>query len=367
MIVNKVLHIIPDSTVNESNLHLGSTKDFRGHTEYFHARSIPFDELAVKDRSDNYLLHTVKTLDLSQYRVIFFELALYPKTMRFIRKHFPTIKLITRSINADFYHFLHYFMGSIKYFRYRLSLKAPFKSIKYLRFTVKYLWLAVQHLFLDFRCARLSDYILSIVEWEKENYWRFLVSKTKIKNLPYFLPFKYENEVVEILKKDQCICLMSTSTGPLPLLQDALFNFNHLVEKLGTNNPEWSFFITGDMSRLQLTYPSRVSLTGFLDNPFPLLVESRAMAMLSNLGFGFKTKLLDAIKSKCYTLVPARLFARLPEEIKLYCIVVDLPSVESFRQALAYSKRPFPAGDPNALFKGKAFAVLDEIFEENKN
>jgi hypothetical protein len=352
MNTKKILHAVPDSVSIQSKIYLGSTKDIRGRTEYFKARHVSFDELLVKDRSDSYLLEMAKQMDLSQYRAIIFELALYPETMKYIRKYFPGIKIITRSINADFYHWLHYFWASRKY------SVTPKKKIKG---NLQYLRIAFDRLKLDLICSRLSDYMLSIVDWEKENYWKFLVSPNKIRTLPYFLPKIYEIDSVGTNKKEQCVCLMSTTAGTIPVLQDALMNFNHLVGRLGTSNPEWSFFVTGDMSRMKITYSPRIALTGFLQSPFPLLMESRGMALLSNFGFGFKTKILDAVQAGCYVFVPEKLYNRLPKEVKPFCVVVDLDSVESFKHALEYTKLPFPDGDPNASLRERAFSVLDEL------
>ncbi len=357
----KILHVVPDSVAVQNNIYLGSTKDIRGRTEYFLARAIPFEELLVKSRSDQYLLEKLKAIDLEQYYAIIFDLALYPKAMKYVRTSFPNIKLIARSHNAYFYHWLHYFWASHKNSTNRYSKKTLENNSQYLR-------LAIERLKLDIICARLSDYMLTIVDWEKENYWKFLISTKKIRTLPYFLPKAYEIEVAETPKKNQCVCLMSTGTGTvLPLLQDALLNFNKLVEKLEANNPEWNFFVTGDLSRQINAYPDRVKLTGFLESPLPLLMESRAMALLSDYGFGFKTKLLDAIQSGCYILIPKKLYNRLPVECKPFCIVVDLNSVQSFKDALEYSKTPFPSGDLNAQFKERAFSILDELLMTGQN
>ena len=354
MSTRKVLHMIPDSVVVTRENYLGSTKDIRGRTEYFLTRGIPFDELVVEHRSDKYLLEKFKSTDLGQYGTLFFELALYPESMTYVRNCFPDIKLITRSINADFYHWLHHFWVSHKNSANRYSKKS-------LEYNSQYIKNAVNRLKLDIICARLSDTILPIVDWEKEYYWKFLIPSKKIQTLPYFLPHVYDIEMLDGPKKDQCVCLMSTAVGTSPLLHDALLNFNKLVEKLGTRCPKWAFIVTGDLSNQRIEFPNRVGCTGFLETPFPLLVESRAMALLSNYGFGFKTKLIDAVQAGCYALVPKKLYNRLPEEIKPFCIVVKLGSRRSFESGLEKCAQPFPPGHLNARLKERAFSVLDEL------
>jgi hypothetical protein len=119
--------------------------------------------------------------------------------------------------------------------------------------------------------------------------------------------------------------------------------------------------VTGDLSNIQFLVPERIRQAGFVNTPFPVLAESRAMALLSNYGFGFKTKLLDAIMMDCYALVPQMLFNRLPPEIKAFCIVVNPNSLQSLMDALLRSSLPFPKGDLNGQLKKRAYSVLDEL------
>jgi glycosyltransferase involved in cell wall biosynthesis len=180
--------------------------------------------------------------------------------------------------------------------------------------------------------------------------------------MPYFLPASYDRDERLIKdKKSQCVCMMSTTLATLPFLLDAAKRFVNAVNMLGRECPEWSFYITGDFPAHVLTLPGRVKRTGFLENPFEILAESRAVALLSDYGFGFKTKLLDAIKYKCYVLVTKGLYRRLPSEVQPYCIVVDPSSANSFRGALERCVQPYPEGDPNELFRSQAFAALDEL------
>lgn len=354
----KILHVVPDSINRPTNFYLGSTKDIKGRTEYLQSKGIKYDELLVPKRLDSLLLELIQNIDLTAYDTIFFELALYPKTMAYLREKYPHIKQIIRSINADFFHWLHYFYATLLYpnliFSSKESLKQALK-LEWFRY-------AFERLNMDITCAGYADFVLSIVEWEKEHYWRYVTDEKKVRNLPYFLPAIYTRETVETLKKKQCVGLMSSTAGTAPLMRNNLVNYANLVGRLGRQIPSWRFFITGDMTWTKVRLPTRLEATGFLESPFPLLLESRAMALMSDLGFGFKTKLLDAIQSRCYPLVPPNLFRRLPEEIKPYCLVVKKNSVPSFLKALEASEAPYPPGNPNAVFREKAFTVLDEVF-----
>jgi hypothetical protein len=345
----KVLHLVPDSAVDPLHLYLGSTKDTRGRTEYFRARGIAFDEVPVNGRSDAWLLQKLQDIDLSQYTAAILELTIYARSLGFLRKQFPQLRTLSRSINAEFYHRLHYFIASIPYLK---SPRAAKRSLSALRSSLTRLWL-------EYLCARRSDYVLSISRWDKDNYFRYFASASKVKNVPYFMPSTYGELIPPAAeKKHQCVCLMSTSLNDT--LLDAAKGFAELVGGLGQQCPEWNFAITGDLPADKLSLPERVKPTGFLDSPFTLLAESRAVALLSDYGFGFKTKVLDAIQCRCYVLVTRKLYHRLPVEVQPYCIVVE-KNVDSFKGALGKCLQRFPDGNPNDVLRSQAFAALDEL------
>jgi hypothetical protein len=107
-----------------------------------------------------------------------------------------------------------------------------------------------------------------------------------------------------------------------------------------------------------------IRLTGLLDSPFTILSESRAVAVLSDFGFGFKTKILDAVLNQCYVLVTKGLYNRLPIAFKPFCFIVDLNKPETFRDALENCLKPFPICDINSILRTQAYAALDDVFKK---
>jgi hypothetical protein len=75
-----------------------------------------------------------------------------------------------------------------------------------------------------------------------------------------------------------------------------------------------------------LDLADRIQLTGVLDSPYGILTESRAVALLSDYGFGFKTKFLESIMSRCYVLVTKGMHKRIPPKVRQFCFVVDVKS-----------------------------------------
>lgn len=179
--------------------------------------------------------------------------------------------------------------------------------------------------------------------------------------VPYFLPNRYKEQIPPAkAKKNICVNLTSSNTEN-PFLIDATKNFFTLVDQLNGKNQEWEFYSTGDANHYDMR-PGRAQWTGYLASPYELLAQSRAMAILSEYGYGFKTKILEAIHTKNYVLMPENLYHRMPDILYPYCIPVDLHSVDSFQAALEKCREPFPESNVNAEFKRLAFDELDDIF-----
>lgn len=350
---HRVLHIMPDSARDPSQLYLGSTKDIRCRTEYFQARGIPFDEISVKDRSDTYLLSKLKSLDMSQYNLAILEIPFYPKSLRYLHRQCRNMQIWVRPATAEFYHQTHMLLARGQ----QLSIADMLPGVRRCLGDIRRMFVRLR---LDYISARRSDHVLSISEWETQHYWRCLAGDSKVNTVPYFVPQDHlPRSHGSKEKKDQCVCLMSSKVNPL--LADAARNFLRLVDRLGQRCPQWSFCITGDISEGRLKIPRRVMPTGFLATPDSILGESRAMVVLSDYGFGFKTKILDAVENQCYVLMPSKLYGRLPKGMHSYCKVVDLSSVDSFAKALESCSDPFPAGSANEVMRSQAFDILDSL------
>ena len=349
----KVLHIIPDSAIDPQMLYLGSTKDIRTRTEYFCQRNVKYDELVADKRSDALLLGKIQQMDLRDYQFIIFEYPIYLKSMAYLRKKYPQLVLIVRSHNAELYHRIHYFLAFVRARQVNLA-----ESIWQNRVWLK---IALQSFLTDFMSAWYSHYVLAICEWEKKHYWNLMKNPHRVKVVPYYLSSQYYQELAVEQKKYQCVCLMSPGSNHTPFLLDALNNFSSLIDSLEDDCSHWDFLVTGELLPDENALAKRLTQTGLLESPFPLLSQSRALAILSDFGFGFKTKILDAILAKNYVLVTGGLFKRLPDMLKQYSIKVNKRSVSTFVAALDQCERLYPPGNPNDTLREQAFQSLDQI------
>jgi glycosyltransferase involved in cell wall biosynthesis len=341
----RVLFVAVESTLEPRHRFLGSVKDERGRIEYFFFNDTATTEIYT--HLDEALLEMLGDLDLKDFTHLFLNRSVYPRALRFVRDRGPWIRIATRPNNAEFYHRLHAAMASVRRTRTAIGFVAE----------------AFRRGHLDYSCGRLSDFVLTIGEWERDRYWRYLARHATVRNVPYFLPRAYESEVPRKEKRQRCVCLMSTTSTVFSL--DTARKFSQFVTGIGDEAADWEFAITGDAPLRKIDLPSRVQPTGFLENPFDLMAESRAVAVLSDYGFGFKTKILDAIACRCYVLVGKKLYSRLPEMVKPYCLVVDTKSPASIREALRRAGAAYTPGNPNDSLRQQAYAALDEVFRES--
>lgn len=343
----KILHVFKSVYTLPQRHFLGSTKDIRGRTEYFHERNISYDEFLV-DEKDNYRRNIALRIKdkLHEYTAAILEMTFSPDAASYIRRHSPNTKVLVRSHNAELLHRWDWVRATKLWRRSAGLLTRPIRNFLF-----------------DYFSGRRADYVLSIDRWETNHYWMRFADESKLKHVPFFLPEPYLSELPRNTPKE-LRCVNFTSSIPNPLIIDATRNFVGAVRNLNNRCKEWSFCITGDQSKFSVDSCRRIHWTGYLESPYEVLAESQAMALLSDYGYGFKTKILEAIMAKVYILMTNGLYKRIPDEIRPYCVPVNIRSTDSFQNALEQCRKPYPDGDPNREFRDQAFAALDEVLLE---
>ena len=358
--VRKVLHVLGDKSWKPQFRFLGSTKDIVGRRDYFASRGIERVEMQVKGRHDSICLEMLQAMDLSDIDAVVMEHPRYPTAMRWLGENHPRIRLMIRGHNAEAIHQLHtayaFLNSGLSGFKWRW---------KRARIALDNLW---DRFRFDLVCGHRADYILAIADWEVEHYWPLMTRRDKVLAVPYFVPESYAfTPPPDLQKLNRCLCAMSADWTPL-----AHHAAKVMVELLKQTTPEqtkgWKFAITGDLGKHRDSYKplkssGRCDITGNVDNPFEYMYRSRAMAHLSNLGMGFKTKLLDFVSCGGWLIVPKKLYDRQPKELQPFCIVVDPLTPDSFLAALKKAKEPWPDNSHvNDALRERAFAALDVAF-----
>lgn len=339
----KILHVIPVSANSEELRFHGSTKDIRCRTEFFKTLGFTVNEIAVA-RQANKIIKQFNEVDLREYRFTVFDLpGSYPDALRYIKKASPNALVIFRAHNPEFFHRIDWMFAE-----------------KTVRGKLRGLRRAVVGLYRDIRTVYYADYLLPISDWDANYYWQWLGRPKKIVTVPYFLPTKYLSDAAEETKKEK-LCVCFTAILLTPLMVDAIKNFTDLVEALGDRCGDWTFGVIGSTTDANIRH-SRVHVMGVLDSPFEVIHRARAVAILSDYGRGFKTKIMEAIHARAYVLVTPSLLKRLPREVLPYCISVRKNSAEDSQRALVRSMEPYSSGDPNSAFRARAFEAMSGIF-----
>ena len=356
-----VLHVLPDSINNEKKLYLGTTKDVRSRTQYFCSRNIPVIEYISTDRSDVETLTMLMQRNLSLCAAVVFEFETYTLSLQYLKQVHPHILRVSRSINANLPHFIDNYRG-----RERMLADGGGESDTE---PMAELERAISRYNIDLDVSKYSDYVLSISQWETDHYWRRLPSSGNVVTVPYFIADNYNRQLNRNEnKKNQFVCFMGTGGEITPLLYDAGKNTVDLINALpDATASDWLFIITGRLRPTDIFGNlGRVISTGRVENPYQILVESKVVSILSDLGMGFKTKILEAVEAGCWVFVTQSLYDRLPQEVLSASVVIDILSPDTLRDALERcANQPPPEIKANADLQKKAYASLDEIFLEH--
>jgi hypothetical protein len=122
---------------------------------------------------------------------------------------------------------------------------------------------------------------------------------------------------------------------------------------------DWRFITTGAVLHEIQTNCRQVENVGSVNNLFEVLSESRAVAIPSALGRGFKTKILDAIACGAWVLLPSKLYQRLPDPVRPFCIVLSDKSSALYEAIRELQQREWPKQDANETLRSLAFAAMD--------
>lgn len=333
-----ILHIVPDSAKNPRFKYLGSTKDVQARAEYFLQRGLTCDQLPVV-RTDAQMIAALDGVELSRYQVILLDVpGSFPDVCRAIRRRAPRVRLLFRAHNAEALH-------RLDWMRAASGVAAKWGYFK----------LAAEGLYKDLRTARLVDGIVSIAEADSQAYWRRLRPGLPVWDVPYFIPEEFRPpRPAGRAKEDLVVCVTSLQFNPL--LEEALGNFILLAQRCRAAGMDWSFAVMGDLGTRSL--PAGIGRIGMADTPFEGLETARAVALLSDLGRGFKTKILEAVEAGAWTLVTPGLYDRLPREVRPWCRPMD-PAGPLALEELGRCRAPLPPGDPNAALRERSFVEMD--------
>ena len=290
------------------------------------------------------LIMTLRDRNLAEYSHAFFHYTDFWLAACWMAVTQPKLKLVFRSHNAEFWHWIDHAICS-------LIIKRPTG--------IKHIITAFRKAFGEFVCGLVAHRIATITPWEKQFYWHRFVNKSKVFTVPYFEP---NQNSMPIPQKHRIIVLVS-SPNYSAFSTDMVINFDKLVGKLGAGYPDWKFVVTGERDTSPDLTSERVSFIGLVDDLEDILISAKAVAMPTNFGYGFKTRILEALNYGCTPIVNKLQFERLPKNIQKHCYCLDPKDPKSFEDCLIHLQNSQdPPSDVNKNNKAIFHRTVRKLF-----
>lgn len=287
----------------------------------------------------------------SDTRHVLIEYSGYPGLLRQLRKRDPGVGLHVRTHNAEPYQYFH-----------RATGRGPRDYVN------PRLWLTCLGLgWRDARCRSAADTLLGISEWDNAHYWRWLPGGALVGYLPYFSPWPYLRPAVEPQAWGQRKPVMVSMGGNFdPSGMTNVANFGRIATRVSQlAATQWSFVLTW-WSQWHDHVPkvrAPVELMRDCREPWDLLCQVRALAVLTPLGFGLKTTVVDGLAAGCHVIVHSELADRLPRPVRELCLFWDPSRDEDIAGVVAALSAPPLRHNLNQQLRERAVDTFRSTFD----
>lgn len=306
----KVLHVIPDAVLrNES---VGAFKDVLSRRRWLEERAAWYEQM-VAEKDDPALAARVRHGTAPTHILV--EYTLFPRLTAALGQTCPEAKLLVRAHNIEPLQHLD-----------NSGLRPPRGR----------LWLlyGMARLFRqDVASARRASELLSINEWEVEAYWRRIVGRSRATWLPYVCPSeRFPVDALPYAERNLVVCVPTSQKNRKSW--DLVARFLQMARTMAALGSRDVFVVTGNLSGWGLPACPEVTFTGFVEDLSELLGRSRAVALLSPLGYGFKTTIADAWAAGAHVLAHPDLARRNPRAVARHLIPLDSDNSRSVAAAM---------------------------------
>lgn len=279
----------------------------------------------------------------------------WPELLHRLRSELPDLKLYVRTVNAE---------AMQNWQRSEISLFPSYSNIRQVYGSIRLAWR-------DSQCKKYADAMLGISEWDNRNYWLRLPGKSRVYDVPYCSPWpEYRHGIAPKLwvdRSNQIICLAG---GRDPIGKSMVQGFKTMADNLQIQGEfdNWEFLLSPGIIRTDVgdALSCNVVRMNLLDEPWDMLCSVKALAVLTPLGFGSKTTIIDALAAGCHVFVHPVLARRLPEYVRDLCIEYD-PIDNTDHTSLHYrlSRQPEQHGI-NDTIKDQVREVFHDIFKARR-
>jgi hypothetical protein len=220
----------------------------------------------------------------------------------------------------------------------------------------------------DTLCCRYATSLLGIGPWETATYWRRLPGRAQVEHMPYFSPWPTLRPGARLLpwaeRRQVILGLPGGFSGRFH--RDQVIGLGKMAASYrdcAVSRPGWAFLCTRGVLTdvpVDMAQPG-VEFTPVTDDVWGLLGSVRAVAVLTDLGFGIKTTVIDAVAAGCYAIVPPKLWSRLPAAAQRHCLRCVPGDARSVADVLAQAERAPDADDPNQTLRNEAANALRRV------
>jgi hypothetical protein len=295
----RVLHLVPEVVDDPAQHFLGSTKDVACRTHFLLARGVDVQRVPYS-RAPRGLAAALESTrgGVAPDLVLVETIPLDVIALRRLRG----VPVVVRSQNAELLHRLDWAWAAT----------GPLGRARYCSRGLRGLA----------REARIGGAtILPISDWEAEHYYRRFVPPGRIDVTPFYLTPEYTDAVPTDHPDRRPRLLMLGTTSPNPLIEHGVRAFDALVRRLPLATAVTPALTGAVPDGVRLD--PRIEVLGLVPSPIDALRTASHVVLPSPLGYGFKTKILEALLAGCRVLVHEALHRRLPPEVRAACDPVD--------------------------------------------
>ncbi|XGB41396.1 MAG: hypothetical protein LVS60_13985 [Nodosilinea sp. LVE1205-7] len=249
---------------------------------------------------------------------VIFHYSFWPNLVKEVKFRYSKFNVIVRCINAEAFQHWH---------RFNITFSLSYHNIRNI-------YGSLRLLLQDQKCRYFTDHLLGISEWDNQHYWNFLPGSSKVHYCPYHSPWPQLHPHVQptpwSARYNKVVCLAG---GRDSIGLSQVQNFVKFARSVKSQqlSVDWNFELSPGVYRSDQPLDLEpVQLMSSLDEPWDLLCKIKVLAILTPLGFGTKTTIIDALAAGCHVLVDKNLAQRLPNNVQKLCHAVDMSKPRSF-------------------------------------
>jgi hypothetical protein len=230
--------------------------------------------------------------------------------------------------------------------------------------TLRSVYGCLRLLYRDALCRQRSHTLLGISDWDNRAYWSRLPGRAAVVSFPYYCPWPLLRPEVQVAAYSARRTVIASLPGADDRISRSMISgLEELSRRLDwtTDRGRWQCVVSPGILGNRQPLPDTVSLERIAD-PWEFLGQVRVVAVLTDLGYGLKTTIVDALAAGCHVLVTPRLAQKLPPIVKEHCIVISPSDQGSVAAAGNMVASPPQGATVNEALRQHALSVARSLF-----